>query len=194
MDDDLEKLLHEIRACRVCEKDLPLGPRPIIRAQQSAKIMIVGQAPGTRVHESGIPWDDRSGDRLREWLNVDKDTFYDDARIAIVPMGFCYPGVDKNGGDSPPRPECAPLWHDAVRNQLPNLDLIILVGGYAQKKYLGKTQQKTMTLNVERWREYAPTYFPTPHPSWRNTAWLKRNPWFEIDALPALRSRVQALL
>ena len=193
-DASLEDLLSEIRACRVCEAHLPLGPRPVLRAKPSARIMIVGQAPGTRVHESGVPWNDRSGDRLRDWLDVDKDTFYDDGRFAIVPMGFCYPGVDRNGGDAPPRPECAPLWHEAVIGHLPQLELTLLVGGYAQKHYLGKRRQKTMTETVHSWADYAPDYLPTPHPSWRNTAWLKKNPWFEAETLPALRRRVHALL
>ena len=156
--------------------------------------MIIGQAPGTRVHETGIPWNDRSGDRLREWLAIDRDDFYDDSCIAIVPMGFCYPGVDKNGGDAPPRPECAPLWHDRVRAHLPSVQLTLLVGGYAQKHYLKKQRRKTMTETVRYWADYGPDWFPTPHPSWRNTAWLKRNPWFEAEALPVLRQRVRALL
>ena len=194
MTQDLPSLLAEIRACRICEDQLPLGPRPVLRAEPSARIMIVGQAPGTRVHETGIPWNDRSGDRLRAWLKISKDDFYDDTRVAIVPMGFCYPGVDKNGGDAPPRPECAPLWHDKVRAHLPRLELTLLVGGYAQKHYLGKARQKTMTETVRCWADYAPTYFPTPHPSWRNSGWLKRNPWFEDEALPVLRQRIHTLL
>ncbi len=192
--DDLDSLLAEIRACRVCETVLPLGPRPTVRAAASARIMIVGQAPGTRVHETGIPWNDRSGDRLRDWLALDRDTFYDESRIAIVPMGFCYPGVDANGGDAPPRPECAPLWHDRVRALLPRVELTLLVGSYAQARYLGKRRGESMTATVARWRDCLPRFFPTPHPSWRNTAWLKRNPWFEDEALPALRERLRVLL
>lgn len=190
----LADLLANIRACRVCADQLPLGPRPTVRAAGSARVMIVGQAPGTRVHETGIPWNDRSGDRLREWLGLDRDTFYDESRIAIVPMGFCYPGVDANGGDSPPRPECAPLWHARVRALLPDVELTLLVGSYAQAWYLGKRRGASMTETVARWRDYLPDFFPTPHPSWRNTAWLKRNPWFAQEALPALRRRLDLLL
>lgn len=191
---DLDALLADIRACTICAAALPLGPRPVLRAAPSARLLIVGQAPGTRVHESGIPWDDPSGDRLRDWLAVDKDTFYDQARIAIVPMGFCYPGKAKNGGDNPPRPECAPRWHPAVLDALPNLELTLLVGMYAQKFYLGNKRRKTMTETVAAWRDTLPQYLPLPHPSWRNTGWLKRNPWFEADVLPELRARVSRLL
>lgn len=186
--------MADVRACRLCEAQLPLGPKPVLRMQPSARLVIIGQAPGTKVHESGIPWNDRSGDRLRDWLDLDKGVFYDDTRIAIMPMGFCYPGVDKNGGDAPPRPECAPKWHDALRAQLPEAELTLLVGGYAQTHYLGKTRARTMTATVQQWANYLPDYFPTPHPSWRNTGWLKKNPWFEKDALPVLRRRVHALL
>jgi uracil-DNA glycosylase len=182
---DLDRLLADIRACHVCEASLPLGPRPTVRASETARIMIVGQAPGTRVHETGIPWNDRSGDRLRAWLGLDRETFYDESRIAIVPMGFCYPGVDRNGGDAPPRPECAPLWHARLRSLMPNVALTVLAGSYGQAG---------MTETVARWRDYLPEFFPAPHPSWRNTAWLKRNPWFEDEALPALRHRLHALL
>ena len=190
---ELDQLLTDIRACRVCADMLPLGPRPTLRATPSARIVIVGQAPGTRVHETGIPWNDRSGDRLREWLELDREAFYDENRIAVVPMGFCYPGV-KNGADAPPRPECAPLWHARVRALMPEVQLTLLVGSYAQAWYLGDRRAATMTETVARWRDYLPAFFPTPHPSWRNTAWLRRNPWFEDDAVPALRQHVQALL
>ncbi|MGE0666633.1 MAG: uracil-DNA glycosylase family protein [Sphingomonadales bacterium] len=191
---DLDRLLADIRACRVCADHLPLGPRPTLRAGTTARIMIVGQAPGTRVHETGIPWNDRSGDRLRQWLDLDRETFYDDARIAIVPMGFCYPGVDSSGGDAPPRPECAPLWHDRLIALLPAIELLVLAGGYGQARYLGDQRSRSMTETVARWREFLPRFFPAPHPSWRNTGWLKRNPWFEAEAVPALRRRVRALL
>ncbi|MBI1179997.1 MAG: uracil-DNA glycosylase family protein [Alphaproteobacteria bacterium] len=194
MPEDLETLLAEVRACRVCEAQLPLGPRPTLRAADSARIMIVGQAPGTRVHETGIPWNDRSGDRLRDWLGLDRETFYDERRIAIIPTGFCYPGVDASGGDRPPRPECAPLWHPRLLAHLPRVELTLLIGGYAQAFYLGRRRAATMTQTVARWREYLPGYFPMPHPSWRNTAWLRRNPWFEAEALPVLRELVQGLL
>ena len=202
----LDALLAEVRACTRCAAGLPsgprlpsgpglpLGPRPVLKARDSARLLIIGQAPGTKVHESGIPWDDPSGDRLRDWLQVDKDTFYDEGRIAIVPMGFCYPGRAKSGGDAPPRPECAPLWHQPVLAALPNIELTMLVGTYAQAHYLGKRRQKTMTETVRSWRDYGPDILPTPHPSWRTTGWQKKNPWFEEDVLPALRERVAGLM
>lgn len=192
--EDLDALLERVRACRLCEAHLPLGARPVVRAQQSARLLIIGQAPGTRVHESGVPWNDRSGDVLREWLDVDTETFYDDSRIAIVPMGFCYPGVDPRGGDNPPRPECADAWHDSVLAQLPGVELILLVGMYAQARYLGKSRKRTLTATVEAWRAYGPRFLPLPHPSWRNLHWRRKNPWFETDIIPELRPRVQALL
>lgn len=191
---DLSALLKEIRACRVCEEVLPLGPRPVVRAAESARILVVGQAPGTRVHETGIPWNDPSGERLRCWLDLDRNTFYDETRIAIAPIGFCYPGREPGGGDLPPRPECAPLWHPRLTAVLPNLDLILLVGNHAQKFYLGRRRKRTMRETVAAWTEYAPLYVPLPHPSWRNTGWLRRNPWFERDLLPELRQRVHAHL
>lgn len=192
--ENLDALLARIRDCRVCEAHLPLGPRPVLRASKTARVLIVGQAPGTKVHESGVPWDDPSGDRLREWLDLDKETFYDEARIAIVPSGFCYPGRHERGGDLPPRPECAPLWHEPLLERMPQIAVTLLVGQYAQWAYLGKRREKTLTATVQRWRDFAPDYFPTPHPSWRSTNWLKKNPWFEAEALPDLRARVHALL
>ena len=190
----LAALLREVRACQVCAAHLPLGPRPVLRATASARLLLIGQAPGTKVHESGIPWNDRSGDRLREWLQLDRDVFYDESRVAIVPMGFCYPGVDANGGDRPPRRECAPLWHARVLQRLPNIELTLLVGGYAQKYYLGDGCAATMTEAVHRWRAHAARFIPLPHPSWRNTGWLKRNPWFSSELLPSLRESVRSLL
>jgi uracil-DNA glycosylase len=190
----LAPLLREIRACRICAAHLPLGPRPVLRVQPSARLLIIGQAPGTKVHASGIPWNDRSGDRLRDWLAMDRDTFYDERRVAIMPMGFCYPGVDANGGDRPPRPECAPLWHAKVLARLPRIELTLLVGSYAQAYYLEKRRRVAMTETVQAWRDYAPDYLPLPHPSWRNTGWLKRNPWFAAELQPALRARVHALM
>jgi len=190
----LERLLREIRACRVCARHLPLEPRPVLRANPSARLLIIGQAPGTKVHETGIPWNDRSGDRLREWLQLDRATFYDETRIAIVPMGFCYPGVDANGGDRPPRRECAPLWHARVMALLPRIELALLVGSYAQARYLGDRRRATVTDTVRACRDFAPAYLPLPHPSWRNTGWLKRNRWFATELLPALRGRVHSLL
>ncbi len=191
---DLESLLAEVRACRVCEAHLPLGPRPMVSAADGARLLIVGQAPGTKVHETGIPWNDPSGDRLREWLDLDRDTFYDAGRIAIVPTGFCYPGRAEKGGDNPPRPECAPLWHPPLLAALPKIKLTLLVGTYAQAVYLADRRKKTMTETVNAWREYAPEFLPTPHPSWRTTFWLKKNSWFEAEVVPELRRRVRDLL
>ncbi len=190
---DLAEIVAAARACRVCAEHLPLGPRPVLRAGSAARLLIIGQAPGTRVHESGVPWDDRSGERLRDWLSMEPEVFYDENRVAIVPMGFCYPGVDAGGGDKPPRPECAPLWHEPLLAALPAVELVLLVGLYAQKRYLGKRRQKNLTDTVRAWRDYGPRQLPLPHPSWRNTAWMKKNPWFEAELLPELRARVAAL-
>lgn len=190
---DLETLLARVRACRVCEGALPLGPRPVLRARASARLLIVGQAPGTRVHATGIPWNDPSGDRLRAWLDLDRETFYDDSRIAILPIGFCYPGRDLRGGDLPPRPECAPLWHPELRRHLPRIELTLLVGSYAQAFYLGGRRETSLAETVRAFRRYLPD-FPLPHPSWRNTAWLRANPWFEAELVPELRARVHARL
>lgn len=189
--ENLEALLARVRACRHCEADLPLGPRPVLRASATARLLIVGQAPGTRVHESGIPWNDASGERLRDWLSMTPDVFYDESRVAIVPMGFCYPGRDARGGDKPPAKACAPLWHEVLLSQLPEIRLTLLVGSYAQKRYLGKTAKGSLTETVKAFCDYTPQYLPLPHPSWRNTAWIKKNPWFEKDLLPHLRSRLQ---
>jgi len=189
----LARLAAEIRACRLCADSLPLGPRPVLRVSTTATLRIIGQAPGTKVHESGIPWNDRSGDRLRDWLQVDKDTFYDEKRIAITPMGFCYPGRAANGGDNPPRSACAP-WQKRLTPLMPKVSLTLLVGGHAQIYYLGDARKGTMTETVAQWRDYAPRFIPLPHPSWRNTGWLKKNPWFEADLLPVLRQKAHALL
>lgn len=192
-------LLKDIRACRRCIEDpagapLPHEPRPVVQATVSARIAIFGQAPGTRVHASGKPFTDPSGDRLRDWLGIGEDIFYDEKRVAIIPMGFCFPGLDAKGGDLPPRKECAPLWRARLMAALPNLQTAILVGQYAQKWHLGKDAKKTLTETVGAWADYAPTYFPTPHPSWRNNAWLKKNPWFEASLLPVLRKKVRETL
>ena len=194
----LESLLSEIRACRICEAHLPLGPRPVVVARGPARILIIGQAPGTKVHATGIPWNDRSGDTLRGWMAVDRETFYDPDRIAILPMGFCYPGVmpsknGKSGGDAPPSPECAPAWHERVLAHLPNIDLVLLAGMYAQARYLGERRKHTLTETVASWREYGPKLLPLPHPSWRSGNLIRKNPWFETELLPELRSRVAAL-
>ncbi|MEX2453429.1 MAG: uracil-DNA glycosylase family protein [Rhodospirillaceae bacterium] len=191
---ELDDLFRDIRACTLCAAHLPRGPRPVLRGRATARICIVGQAPGTRVHESGIPWNDPSGRRLRDWLEIDEDVFYDESRIAIVPTGFCYPGTMENGGDFPPRPECAPLWHPPLRSALRRVELTLLVGSYAQAFYLGRSRKKTMTETVRAWRDYLPDFLPTPHPSWRTTGWQKKNPWFDADVLPALRRRVHGLL
>ena len=199
----LNLLLAEIRGCRRCVEQplgvpLPHEPRPVLRAGASARIAICGQAPGTRVHASGVPFSDPSGDRLRDWMGVTTDEFYDETRIAIVPMGFCFPGLDAHGSDLPPRPECAPLWRQRVFAALPNVKLLLLVGGYAQKWHL-PGEKASMTATVQSWqwhleRQDAVPALPLPHPSWRNSGWLKNNPWFTDDLLPELRRRVRGLL
>ena len=178
-------------ACRVCEAHLPLGPRPVFRASETAQLLIVGQAPGTKVHETGVPWNDPSGDRLRRWLRMDRDTFYDESRIAIVPMGLCYPGRLPNGGDAPPRRECAPLWQQRLRAAMPAIRLTLLVGTYAQTHVLGVG---AMTERVRCYRVRLPHYFPLPHPSWRTTAWERKHLWFAAEVLPALWETVAAAL
>jgi uracil-DNA glycosylase len=192
--ESLVALLERVRACDICKDTLPLGPRPVVRAKSSARILIIGQAPGTKVHETGIPWNDPSGDRLRDWLQLDKDTFYDDSRVAIVPTGFCYPGRYEKGGDLPPRPECAPAWHGQILSYLVNVRLTLLVGSYAQAVYLGDRKKRTLTETVAAWQSYMPDYLPTPHPSWRTKHWAKKNPWFEAELVPEIRKIVKALL
>lgn len=188
----LDRLLADVRACRACESVLPYEPRPVLRASCSARLLIVGQAPGTRVHETGIPWNDPSGERLRHWLGVDRELFYDERQIAIVPMGFCYPGRGKSG-DLPPRPECAALWRERLLACLPNIELTLLIGRYAQQYHLPDTGRSTLTETVRRWREFLPGVIPTPHPSPRNQLWLRRNPWFEAELVPALQQRIRAM-
>lgn len=175
----LKELLREVRACRRCRDAFGFEPRPVLAAEATARLLIAGQAPG---------------DRLRDWLTVDKRTFYDPSRIAIIPMGFCYPGSDANGGDRPPSPVCAEIWHERILALLPCTELVILTGAHAQKYYLGKERRKTMTETVRAWRDYGPRFIPLPHPSWRNTGWLKRNPWFAAEILPELRKRVRAVV
>ncbi len=194
MTDTLSSLLREIQGCRICAPHLPHTPRPVLQASTSATLCIVGQAPGTRVHQTGIPFNDPSGDRLRSWMAVDRETFYDARRIAIVPMGFCFPGLNAKGADLPPRKECASTWRQRLFEQLPNIQLTLVVGAYAQKWHLNKNARKSLTATVAAWREFLPAYLPLPHPSWRNNVWLKRNPWFESDVLPELRSRVEIIL
>lgn len=185
----LVDLLKEIRACERCE--LPLGPRPVLRAHKRSRILIIGQAPGTKVHQTGIPWDDPSGDRLRGWLDMDRDAFYDESQIAIVPMAFCYPGKGKSG-DLPPPPICSQTWHAQLLQHMPKVQVTLLVGKYAQDYYLGKSRE-TLTQRVQRWQEFSPRFWPMPHPSPRNLMWLRRNPWFESDVVPALRRTVHSL-
>jgi len=189
----LNALLTEVRACRACEQHLPLGPRPIVRAGADARILIVGHAPGARVHASGIPWDDASGDRLRKWLGVDVASFHDESQFAIVPMGFCYPGRGK-GGDNPPRRECSQLWLDSLLDKLPQIQLTLLIGQYAQRHFLGTRRKPSLTETVRAWQDYSPTFIPLPHPSPRNQPWFQRHPWFESEVLPMLRGRVGSLL
>lgn len=184
----LDSLLSEIRACRHCEAHLPLGANPVIQAHQDAKLMIIGQAPGTRVHHSSIPWNDPSGDRLRDWLGLDKTQFYDAKNIAIMPMGLCYPGKG-HSGDLPPRKECAPMWHQKVLEALPNIGMTLLIGQYAQRYYLSD-KPRSLTETVKQWQTWAPHTLPLPHPSPRNTLWLKRNPWFEAEVVPYIRQYV----
>ncbi len=189
----MKTLLAEIKKCRNCEQYLSNGPRPVVTAHPQSKITIIGQAPGLKVHQSGIPWDDASGKQLRKWLGVSDEQFYDDRLIALVPMGFCYPGKGKSG-DLPPRPECAPLWHDELLNKMPELKLTLLIGTYAQRYYLGDAAGKNLTATVEAYNEYLPQYFPLPHPSPRNRFWLSKNPWFEIEVLPELKRQIERLL
>lgn len=189
----LDDLLAQIRGCRECAPHLAHIPRPVIQASASVRLAIAGQAPGTRVHATGLPFNDASGDRLRQWMGIGRETFYDATKIATVPMGFCFPGLDAKGGDLPPRRECAPLWRDRVFAQLPKLELILLVGQYAQRWHLGQRRKKNLTETVRAWRSYLPQMLPLPHPSWRNTGWLKKNPWFEAECLPELQRRVAAL-
>ncbi len=205
----LGRLLAEIRACRIC-RDRPLGaplahqPRPVLQASEAARIVVVGQAPGLRVHESGRPFDDRSGDRLRDWLGVDRETFYDPVRLAIIPMGFCFPGYDAKGSDRPPRRECRAVWHDDLFATLPAPELLVLVGGYAQDYHLARLglahlAGRNLTETVANWRAIyearsGPRVFVLPHPSWRNTGWIKKNPWFTLELLPALRDEATRTL
>ena len=202
----LEALQEEIAACRICRdaplnpaKPLPHEPRPVVILSRTARVLIAGQAPGLRVHESGIPFNDASGDRLRDWLQVNRETFYDASRLAIAPMGFCFPGYDDKGSDLPPRRECAPIWRERAMAVMPQIELILTVGQYAQSWHMGAAAKGNMTDTVKAWRETlfanrSPAVLPLPHPSWRNSGWLKRNPWFEEELLPVLRSRIKLLI
>lgn len=187
----LEALLRDVRACDLC-KDLPLGPRPVLRVHPAARLLIVGQAPGTKVHTTGIPWNDRSGDTLRGWMNVDRATFYDETRIAIIPVGLCYPGKARMG-DLPPRKECSQVWLPHLLSHLPNVRLTLLAGSYAQRVHLGPRMKENLTETVRAWREYLPEYLPTPHPSFHNLRWQHLNPWFQDEVIPTLRATIRAL-
>ena len=189
----MKELLKEIRSCSVCADFLPLGPRPIVAANEQSKIAIVGQAPGSKVHKTGVPWDDPSGKQLRKWLGVTDDEFYNEELFALIPMGFCYPGKGKSG-DLPPRPECAPMWHEELFGQMPNLKLIVLIGQYAQHYYLGDKMDKNLTETVRNYKNHLPSYFVLPHPSPRNRFWLIKNPWFEDVVLPELKKRILRLI
>ena len=188
----LQGLLTAVRQCRACEDQLPLGPRPVLRAGEAARILVAGQAPGARVHATGIPWDDASGQRLRAWMGLGSERFYDESHIAIIPVGYCYPGRGR-GGDLPPRRECAKLWLDHLLAKLPRIELTLLVGLHAQRQFLGSRRKRSLTETPRAGGDFLPAYLPLPHPSPRNTPWFKRNPWFEQDLLPVLRERIRLL-
>lgn len=190
----LEAVLADIAACRACAPELAHEPRPVVRVTPATRLLICGQAPGRRVHESGVPFTDPSGDRLRTWMGVDYETFYGRPEIGVAAMAFCFPGTNPKGGDFPPPPRCAQLWRPQLLAQLPNVELTLLVGGYAQAWALGERMKGNMTDTVRSWRDYAPAVLPMPHPSWRNTGWLKRNPWFDEEVTPYLRQRVLEIL
>lgn len=187
-----QELVQRVRACTLCADHLPLGPRPVVQLSQTSKILVVGQAPGRRVHDTGLPFNDPSGDRLRAWMGIDRDTFYDDRQLAILPMGFCYPGTGKSG-DLPPRPECAPAWRQLLLDRLPDIALTLVIGQYAHAWHL-PDGERSVTSNVQQWARYWPTLVPMPHPSPRNNLWLRRNPWFEQEVVPALQRRVAEVL
>ena len=191
---ELELVLNDIRACRLCEPYLPHGPRPVLHVSSTAKLCIISQAPGLKVHETGLSFNDRSGDRLRDWMAVDRITFYDVSRVAIAAMAFCFPGYNAEGHDLPPRRECALAWREKLFAALPEFPLTLLVGFHAQTWHLGPRAKRSLTATVESWREYAPRFIPLPHPSWRNSGWLKKHPWFEDELLPHLRRRVAETL
>ena len=191
---DLAAAIKTARACRLCADELPLEPRPVFHLDPEVRLLLISQAPGTKVHETGRTFNDRSGDRLRDWLGIDRETFYGNRRFGIMGMGFCYPGVDARGGDRPPMTICAPTWHPRFLGLLPRVELKLLVGQYALVRYLGERRRATLTETVRAWRDYLPEFLPLPHPSWRNTGWLKRNPWFEREVVPELRRKVRRLL
>lgn len=192
MSDDLQSYLDQVRSCQLCAGQMQRRPNPVLQASQSARILVAGQAPGNLADTTGIPFNDPSGDRLRQWMGVDRDEFYDPARVAIVPMGFCFPGYDAKGGDLPPMKRCAEAWRAGLLERLPHLEVMILVGGYAQRWHLGRKMRRTLTETVRAWEEFSSeNIYPIPHPSWRNTAWLKRNPWFEATVVPHLQRAVR---
>lgn len=193
MTNNFDKLIEEVRACKVCEPFLPLGANPIVQANPMSKIAIIGQAPGLRVHETGVPWNDASGNELRKWLNVTVDQFYNPELFALLPIGFCYPGKGKSG-DLPPRKECAPLWHTSLLDEMKEIQLILLIGQYSQKYYLKNKMNKNITENILNFNDYLPDYFPLPHPSPRNFIWMNKNPWFKENVLPELENRVKNIL
>jgi uracil-DNA glycosylase len=190
----LNRMLREVRACRICEAELPFGSRPVVQLANTARLLIIGQAPGSKVHQTGIPWNDPSGDRLRDWLKLNRSTFFDETKVAILPMGFCYPGAGENGGDNPPRPECAPRWHERLLKHLPDLQLTLLVGQYAHRYYLREGRKASMTETVRAFSQYGPQLFPLPHPSWRSVIWMRKHPWFEEAVIPELRKAVRKLI
>lgn len=189
----LTRLLADVRACTLCAADLPCGPRPVLQLHASARILIAGQAPGRKVHTSGVPFDDASGERLRDWLGIDREVFYDARQIAILPMGFCYPGTGRSG-DLPPRRECAPQWRAGLLQAMPRIALTLVIGQYAMDWHLPAHKAQSLTETVRAWRECGPTLLPMPHPSPRNNLWLKANPWFEAEVVPALQARIRSVL
>lgn len=189
----MKSLLKQVRSCQLCKEHLPFDPKPVVQASANSRIILIGQAPGSRVQKSGIPWDDPSGDLLRQWMQLDKEVFYDDRLIALMPMGFCYPGKGKSG-DLPPRPECAPQWHRQLSEKMPDSQLTVLIGQYSQRHYLGDKCQRNLTETVRNFEQYLPNCFPLPHPSPRNRIWLRKNPWFNEEVLPAFTRLVQGIL
>ena len=189
----MKTLLHQISTCTICKPHLNHDPRPVVSAHRKSKIVIIGQAPGSIVHRTGIPWDDKSGENLRRWMDIDSNTFYDSTQIAIIPMGFCYPGKGKSG-DLPPRKECAPQWHKPLLDQLKHVELTLLIGQYAQRYYLHEARKLTLTNTVKQYKDYLPEYFVLPHPSPRNNIWMKKNEWFKQDVLPELKLVVGEIL
>lgn len=189
----MKSLLKQVRSCQLCKEHLPFDPKPVVQASANSRIILIGQAPGSRVQKSGIPWDDPSGDLLRQWMQLDKEVFYDDRLIALMPMGFCYPGKGKSG-DLPPRPECAPQWHRQLSEKMPDSQLTVLIGQYSQRHYLGDKCQRNLTETVRNFEQYLPSCFPLPHPSPRNRIWLRKNPWFNEEVLPAFTRLVQGIL